>query len=66
LETMRDHIDRYRAQTFAVPGRQDAILAEHTEIVRWMEARDPARAEEAMRHHIWMAWETMDGASAAR
>ena len=66
LETMRDHIDRYRAQTLAAPGRPDALLEEHAEIVRWMEARDPARAEEAMRHHIWMAWETIDGVPTAR
>ncbi len=60
LETMRDHIDRYRAQTICSPGRQDALLEEHADVVRWMEARDPARAEEAMRHHIWRAWETID------
>jgi DNA-binding GntR family transcriptional regulator len=66
LETMRDHIDRYRAQTINSPGRQDALLEEHADVVRWMEARDPARAEEAMRHHIWKAWETIEGATVPR
>jgi DNA-binding GntR family transcriptional regulator len=66
LETMRDHIDRYRAQTISSPGRLDALLEEHAEVVRWMEARDPDKAEEAMRHHIWNAWLVINGGAAHR
>jgi DNA-binding GntR family transcriptional regulator len=63
LATMRDHIDRYRAQTIALPGRQDAVIDEHAEVVRWLELRDGDRAEDAMRKHIWNAWLTISGAS---
>lgn len=63
LATMRDHIDRYRAQTIALPGRQDAVIDEHAEVVRWLEQRDGDRAEDAMRQHIWNAWLTISGAS---
>jgi DNA-binding GntR family transcriptional regulator len=56
LETMRDHINRYRARTIGSPGRAEAILEEHAEVLRWIKARDADRAEEAMRQHIWNAW----------
>jgi DNA-binding GntR family transcriptional regulator len=63
LATMRDHIDRYRAQTIVLPGRQDAVIEEHAEVVRWLEEREGDRAEDAMRRHIWNAWLTISGAS---
>jgi DNA-binding GntR family transcriptional regulator len=61
LATMRDHIDRYRAQTMAMPGRQDAVIEEHAEVVAWLDQRDGDRAEEAMRKHIWSAWLAISG-----
>ena len=63
LTTMRGHIDRYRAQTIAFPGRQDAVIEEHAEVLRWLERRDGDRAEDAMRNHIWNAWLTISRAS---
>lgn len=59
LDTMRDHIDRYRAQTINSPGRSRAILHEHADVVRCMEARDGDSAEQAMIRHIWNAWLTI-------
>lgn len=63
LATMRDHIDRYRAQTLVLPGRQDAVIEEHAEVVQWLEQHDGDRAEDAMRKHIWNAWLTISGTS---
>lgn len=56
LETMRDHINRYRAHTLASPGRIQALLEEHAEILKWIRAREGEKAEEAVRRHIWNAW----------
>ena len=38
--------------TYTAPGRIDAALAEHVAIVDAIRARDPARAEEAIRQHV--------------
>ena len=59
LETMRDHINRYRAHTIATPGRARELVGEHAEILKWVRLRDPDEAEAAMRRHIWNAWLVM-------
>jgi len=62
LETMRDHINRYRARTISTAGRAAELVEEHSEILKWIRARDPDQAERAMRQHIWNAWLVMKGA----
>ncbi|MDI6894897.1 MAG: GntR family transcriptional regulator [Bacillota bacterium] len=59
LETMRDHINRYRARTIATPGRAVELVGEHAEILKCIRLRDPDQAEAAMRRHIWNAWLVM-------
>lgn len=43
---------RHQFRIILVPGRKDESLAEHREILTYLEQRDAARAEQAMRHHI--------------
>jgi len=59
LETIRDHINRYRARTLSTPGRAAELVREHGEILKWIRLRDPDQAEIAMRQHIWNAWLVM-------
>lgn len=59
LETMRDHINRYRARTIATPGRAAELVREHGEILKRIRLHDPDQAEIAMRQHIWNAWLVM-------
>lgn len=42
----------YRYRSSNIPGRAQAALAEHQEIVDAIEKRDPDRAERAMRSHM--------------
>jgi DNA-binding GntR family transcriptional regulator len=44
---------RYRYRTILIPGRPTASEAEHAAIVEAVIARDPDRAEEAMRSHLF-------------
>jgi DNA-binding GntR family transcriptional regulator len=44
--------------TLAAEGRDSVTLQEHQEIVDAIAARDPERAEQALRRHISMAFET--------
>ena len=46
------HVDRARQLILPAPGRVEATLAEHQAIVAALEARDAARAQSAMRHHL--------------
>jgi DNA-binding GntR family transcriptional regulator len=44
---------RYQFRTILIPGRSTASQAEHAAIVEAVVARDPERAEAAMRRHIF-------------
>jgi len=52
LRLLRDHIDRYRYLTIAIPGRGRAAAAEHESLVEVLETGDPDEAERAMRAHV--------------
>jgi GntR family transcriptional regulator, rspAB operon transcriptional repressor len=51
-ETAWLHVDRARQLILPVPGRVQATLAEHNAILAALEARDPARARDAIRTHL--------------
>ncbi len=46
------HVNRARQLILPEPGRVQTTLAEHQAIVAALEARDPAAAREAIRHHL--------------
>lgn len=46
------HVNRARQLILPAPGRVEATLLEHQAIFAALEARDPARAREATRHHL--------------
>lgn len=47
----------YRYRSALTPGRAVAALKEHRAILAALRARDPERAEQAMRAHIRASWE---------
>jgi DNA-binding GntR family transcriptional regulator len=51
-ETAWVNVNRARRLLMPVPGRVAATLSEHAAIVAALEARDPAAARAAMRHHL--------------
>ncbi len=51
-ETSWVHVNRARQLILPEPGRIEASLREHREIVDALEARDGERARRAMRHHL--------------
>ena len=52
LHLLRDHIDRYRYFTIAIPGRGRAAAKEHEILLEVLRARDPEASERAMRAHV--------------
>jgi DNA-binding GntR family transcriptional regulator len=46
------HVNRARQLILPAPGRVEATLLEHQAIFAALEARNPARAREATRHHL--------------
>ena len=48
----RSQLDRARQLLLPAPGRLREAYREHRDIVGAVEARDPARAREALRHHL--------------
>ncbi len=46
------HVNRARKLVLPIPGRVDETLAEHKQILAALEARDPASARHAVRHHL--------------
>ena len=44
---------RYQYRTILIPGRPTASQAEHAAIVEAVIAREPEKAEEAMRRHLF-------------
>jgi DNA-binding GntR family transcriptional regulator len=43
---------RHQFRIILVPGRKDESLAEHREILAYVERRDASGAEQAMRRHM--------------
>jgi len=52
LQSLLNFVPLLGPTTYNAPGRIEAALAEHVQIVDAIRARDPAAAEEAMRRHI--------------
>jgi len=59
LRVLRDHIDRYRFLTIAIPGRGRAAASEHEAVLNALRTRHPEAAELAMRAHVWEAGKWM-------
>ena len=51
-ESARSQVDRARQLLLPAPGRLEEAYREHEAIVGALEARDPARARAALRHHL--------------
>ena len=51
-ESARTQLDRARQLLLPAPGRLQEAYDEHRAIVGALEARDPAQAREALRHHL--------------
>lgn len=52
LGSLQYPLIRYQFGSILVPGRRDASLSEHREILAALEARDPERLERAARLHV--------------
>jgi DNA-binding GntR family transcriptional regulator len=52
LQSLLNFVPLLGPTTYNAPGRIENALAEHIEIVAAIRARDPARAEEAIRRHV--------------
>jgi len=52
LDMLRAPLIRHQFRVILVPGRKDESLTEHREIMTYLERRDAAGAEQAMRRHI--------------
>ncbi|MDD9993483.1 MAG: GntR family transcriptional regulator [Rhodospirillales bacterium] len=51
-ESVRAQLDRARQLLLPAPGRLQEAYLEHEAVVRALEARDAARARDALRHHL--------------
>ena len=51
-ESVRSQLDRARQLLLPTPGRLQEAYREHEAVVEALEARDAARAREALRHHL--------------
>jgi DNA-binding GntR family transcriptional regulator len=52
LNMLHAPLIRHQFRIILVPGRKDKALAEHREILTYLEHHDAAGAEQAMRHHM--------------
>jgi DNA-binding GntR family transcriptional regulator len=52
LNMLHAPLIRHQFRIILVPGRRDQSLAEHREILTFLEQRDAAAAEQAMRRHV--------------
>jgi len=52
LESLRVHLERMRRLTMSTSGQLRASLNEHSAIAAAIEAKDPAAARDAMKHHL--------------
>lgn len=57
LATLDDQVRQIRVMSPRTPGRLEATLREHREIVGMIKERDASGAEAAMRHHLQAACE---------
>lgn len=58
IQTLRGHVDRYRAFTTREPGRSTRAASEHRDVFEAVVSGDPDRAEATMRLHIDQAGKT--------
>lgn len=56
LRLLRDHIDRYRRLSLAIPGHAEAAAEKHAAVVRAFRRGDSDEAERIMRRHVLGAW----------
>ena len=56
---------RYQFRTILIPGRPTASQAEHAAIVEAVIAREPEKAEAAMRRHLFNVADALQGAPLA-
>ncbi|MBX5437327.1 MAG: GntR family transcriptional regulator [Alicyclobacillaceae bacterium] len=52
VRTINTQLNRYHFRTILVPGRAEQSIAEHQEIYRSFERRDPELAEQQVKRHI--------------
>ena len=52
IKDVKTHMDRVCSLTLATPAAMQTLVRQHDEILSAVDARDPARAEAAMRHHL--------------
>jgi DNA-binding GntR family transcriptional regulator len=64
LSVLHAPLIRHQFRIILVPGRKDEALAEHREILTYLEQHDAARAEQAMRRHIAQLRSSLQQASA--
>lgn len=57
---IKDQLLRYHFRTILIPGRTESSLGEHKEILEALKARDPERADQAIRKHISHVKETVE------
>jgi DNA-binding GntR family transcriptional regulator len=63
LASLNHALVRYQYRTILVPGRQEQSLQEHKALVRAINARDSAAAEQAMRTHVSHVRQTLSQAA---
>ncbi len=52
MDTLNNHIQMLRLQTFSLDGRPEHSMVEHAHIIESLEKKDPSSAESLMRKHI--------------
>ena len=52
MDTLNNHIQMFRFQTFSLDGRPEHSMVEHAHIIEALEKKDPSSAESLMREHI--------------
>jgi DNA-binding GntR family transcriptional regulator len=62
IATLKSQLVRFQYRTIMLPGRSEHSFGEHAAIVGAIAARDPDRAEQAMRTHLSHVAEALRGA----
>ena len=63
LDRLHAPLIRHQFRIILVPGRKEASLAEFRDILSYLEKRDAAGAEQAMRHHMAQLGQSLQQAS---